>query len=526
MQFPPEVERWRKTVQKYFPPELVDKALWVIMHESGGNPSARGDGGYAVGLFQIHHAGSIQGRPDAGWLSDPENNIRYAALNLGAASGNWKPWGENNSYNGRPFGALGHNPFPGDTGNTPKKFSGFGKGIKTSGPRVTSPGGTANQESGGSTPAPSPTKTPTPTSTPPPTKTPRPTATPTPPTSPTPTRTPIPTRTPTSKPTKTPTATPTPTPTPGPGTVTLPWPFGGLTIPYGVDPDAKQKDLAARMQAFVTNRKQPKSLAELQQETSLLQRELSSALESIYRDLGITNTRAPFSLTWDDEGTPVVPGLLPSSAKIVPVKASDGTVRGYSIQYNRKFAYATADLWHALERGYDMWANAAAAESDLTDPQKALERLALQQSLWQMSPEYMAYQDAVDEAQRQAAINDMAASLADLDIVNWMTNQQMGAAQQKTTRDALVERGLPSNPFVMVPTAAPNRGMRTDVWRSFFEQRLPATPRRPVFPAFGEAWDLATKQTVPRLPGYAEATEDATGLGWPNLDWSPFSGVW
>lgn len=119
MKFPPEVERWRPIVAKYFPPELVDKALWVIMYESGGNPGAVGDGGNAIGLFQIHHGGSIPGRPDAGRLSDPEYNIRYAAQALGAASGNWAPWGENNTYNGKPFGALGHHPFPGDGIPTP-----------------------------------------------------------------------------------------------------------------------------------------------------------------------------------------------------------------------------------------------------------------------------------------------------------------------------------------------------------------------------------------------------------------------
>ena len=49
MEFPPEVERWRSLVAKYFPPESVDKALWTIMYESSGNPSAVGDGGAARG---------------------------------------------------------------------------------------------------------------------------------------------------------------------------------------------------------------------------------------------------------------------------------------------------------------------------------------------------------------------------------------------------------------------------------------------------------------------------------------------
>lgn len=108
MQFAPHIEQWRPLVAKYFPPDQVDKALWVIQWESSGNPGA--DNGAATGLFQIE---SLPGRPDRESLKDPEANIRYAAQNLGAANGNWKPWGENNTYNGQRFGALGNHPFPG-----------------------------------------------------------------------------------------------------------------------------------------------------------------------------------------------------------------------------------------------------------------------------------------------------------------------------------------------------------------------------------------------------------------------------
>jgi len=113
MQFPPEVERWRATVAKYFPPQLVDKALWTIQHESGGNPGAVGDGGRARGLFQIQDQTAFSNRPDAAWLDNPENNIKYAAQNLGAATGNFAAWGENNTYDGKPFGAFGNNAYPG-----------------------------------------------------------------------------------------------------------------------------------------------------------------------------------------------------------------------------------------------------------------------------------------------------------------------------------------------------------------------------------------------------------------------------
>lgn len=113
MSFPPEVERWRSLVAKYFPPKEVDKALWVIQWESGGRPDAIGDGGAARGLFQIQDSRNFSNRPDAAYLDNPENNIRYAAQELGAAGGNWGAWGEGTTYNGKVFGALGNHPFPG-----------------------------------------------------------------------------------------------------------------------------------------------------------------------------------------------------------------------------------------------------------------------------------------------------------------------------------------------------------------------------------------------------------------------------
>lgn len=117
MQFPPEVERWRPTVAKYFPPELVDKALWTIQHESGGNPNVPGDGGVARGLFQIQDNRNFANRPDAAWLDNPENNIKYAAQQLGAAKGDFSAWGEGSTYNGKPFGAFGNNQYPGAGGS-------------------------------------------------------------------------------------------------------------------------------------------------------------------------------------------------------------------------------------------------------------------------------------------------------------------------------------------------------------------------------------------------------------------------
>lgn len=117
MPYSPNVERWRSIVAKYVPAELVDKVLYTIQGESGGNPEAVGDGGNAIGLLQIHHGGSIKGRPDAKTLLDPEQNIKYAAEQLGMAGGNFAAWGENNLYQGKPFGALGNNPYPGTVTN-------------------------------------------------------------------------------------------------------------------------------------------------------------------------------------------------------------------------------------------------------------------------------------------------------------------------------------------------------------------------------------------------------------------------
>jgi hypothetical protein len=56
-------------------------------------------------------------------LLDPEFNIRYAAQNLGGASGNFRAWGEGTEIYDYPydpktgkgkFGALGYHPFPGE----------------------------------------------------------------------------------------------------------------------------------------------------------------------------------------------------------------------------------------------------------------------------------------------------------------------------------------------------------------------------------------------------------------------------
>lgn len=138
MTFPPEVERWRATVAKYFPAHLVDKALWTIQHESGGNSGAVGDGGVARGLFQIQDNRAFSNRPTAQELDDPEFNIRYAADSLGAASGNFGAWGEGTTHNGKPFGAFGNNQYPGSNASV------SGSSVSTP-PPVTSVGTDRNE---------------------------------------------------------------------------------------------------------------------------------------------------------------------------------------------------------------------------------------------------------------------------------------------------------------------------------------------------------------------------------------------
>lgn len=132
MAYSAAVEQWRPLVAKYFPENLVDKALFVINGESGGNAGAVGDGGAARGLFQIQDSRNFASRPNAAYLDNPENNIKYAAQVLGAAQGKWTDWGEGSSYNGQPFGALGNNPYPGDSGPLGGRAS-TGAGITGSG---------------------------------------------------------------------------------------------------------------------------------------------------------------------------------------------------------------------------------------------------------------------------------------------------------------------------------------------------------------------------------------------------------
>jgi hypothetical protein len=111
--YPPAVERWRPLVEKYFRGSDVEKALYVIQHESGGNPSIKASvpSEQSWGLFQANIGGGLGTGYTVEQLKDPETNIRIAAQAVYGGSG-WSPWGEGVTYKGQKFGALGNNPYP------------------------------------------------------------------------------------------------------------------------------------------------------------------------------------------------------------------------------------------------------------------------------------------------------------------------------------------------------------------------------------------------------------------------------
>lgn len=124
MAYSQSVEQWRSLLSKYFKPEDMDKALYVLQGESGGNPNAiSNSGGY--GLFQLNDGGLGEGYTTAQRL-DPETNVRVAAQAVYGGSG-WAPWGEG-TYGQPPydpktgkgsFGVLGNAPYEGGGGSVP-----------------------------------------------------------------------------------------------------------------------------------------------------------------------------------------------------------------------------------------------------------------------------------------------------------------------------------------------------------------------------------------------------------------------
>lgn len=93
---------------KYFPDENPDKVLWVVSHESGGDTASVGDGGVAHGLFQSHYV-------TPGASAEQQFEEAASLYNSDKANGGtgWGDWGEGRLYQGKPFGSLGNNPYPG-----------------------------------------------------------------------------------------------------------------------------------------------------------------------------------------------------------------------------------------------------------------------------------------------------------------------------------------------------------------------------------------------------------------------------
>lgn len=111
--YSPEVESWRREVWDLMPPQLkarpdaatlLDKNLYVLSGESSGNDKAVGDGGAAWGGYQDHHI-------PAG--SDRTTQIKSAWGHISKNPDQWTDWGEDTTYNGQVFGALGNKPYNG-----------------------------------------------------------------------------------------------------------------------------------------------------------------------------------------------------------------------------------------------------------------------------------------------------------------------------------------------------------------------------------------------------------------------------
>lgn len=107
----------RALAAKYFP-GLEDKILYLINGESGGNAQAVGDGGAAYGLFQSHYI-----KPGTSVEDQFKDARRLYDARVKAGGSGFEDWGENNLFEGKKFGALGNNPYPGDS-NTGRTVAG------------------------------------------------------------------------------------------------------------------------------------------------------------------------------------------------------------------------------------------------------------------------------------------------------------------------------------------------------------------------------------------------------------------
>lgn len=519
MNFPPQVERWRPLVAKYFPPNLVDKALWVIMYESGGRPDAVGDGGNAIGLFQIHHAGSIQGRPPKEALFDPEANIRFAALNLGAAYGNWKPWGENNLYKGKPFGALGFHPFPGTTGaggqrpaptaplrvrfaNQPAPEQAPVNGRAATTEDIVFDRGTwiplqSTEKDSKPTPTPTPTPTTTPTRTP--SSTPTPSATPWLPRTPTPT----------------PSATPTPAPSSSSSSSGSPG-FGARfwdTVLWLTGKDQPKPPPPT------PTRPMPQNMAEMASELAYLRGQLNPYIAKIgiYAPAGWN----PTEFTVDEDGVLVAQPLLPPNMRVLDTRAAPSGPGVYVFENGKvKAKVMSMDEYYQAIDLHTRLVNITSVSSTLNDPERLAEMIEFANAIWQMSPEYQAYLDAVDAAQRETGILESAAQMADLEVLGWRNNQKTAHDQQVNNAAALINRGVALGEQIHQPWVQPNREERINYWRSRFDEMMPRAPSRPAAP-WASMFQGYNPFKIPTVPGYHDPNESEA-----DHPYYSYGGVW
>lgn len=549
MQFPPEVERWRPLVAKYFPPELVDKALWVIMWESGGNPRAQGDNGVAIGLFQIHDNTSISGRPTADQLFDPEFNVRYAALNLGAAYGNWKPWGEGVLYKGQKFGALGFRPFPGDNKPSPETMRVLsqarvsfglklpdGKKINIFDEAFNNPKSMELPNWSGGEPE----------------------------------RTTLPydervhaaremplaglrhygrfgpTIPGTSDGTRewladTPPATPTPTPgLPRGSGRGAPWLIRDVLNRIWGRPSRP----ATPSSPATAPRPLPANASEWQKEFALLRAALGNYLNVLYEYAAITDTGLdwnPLELTLGEDGNIYGGQLLPPNMQFLttpPVDDKGKPMEGWkgpgvyvvTVQNpnaepdERKLVLGARVLTQEQFIEYRKLYSRYVAVSDYYHKKYGIdaivEQLRLAEILFQYSKENLAWLDAQDEASRQRAITEMAESMAEQEMTAYRYN--LGLASEANDRIAtdFEKQGFTLSPFVMVSPRGPNRDERVSHWRERLQSMMPATPPRPRPDlSFLEGWEWGADIPLPEgyyqpgpRPGTSSAAEsEVTG---------------
>jgi hypothetical protein len=94
--------QWRPIVERYFPADLVEDALWVMQCESRGNPDATNPVSGAAGLYQFLPGTWAYASAAAGFAGasryDPEAQIAAAAwlvqqsIRVGHPRGPWGHW--------------------------------------------------------------------------------------------------------------------------------------------------------------------------------------------------------------------------------------------------------------------------------------------------------------------------------------------------------------------------------------------------------------------------------------------------